>query len=67
MEDVVASFEAKVFCYDCSASYEAKSLRKKIKVFYYVLSAKLLRKDKALHPLKWKWKVSELSLTDSFC
>ena len=57
----------KVFYCDSSTSHKAKSLRQKIKVIYYVPSAKLLRKNKTVHPLKLKWKVLELSLMDSFC
>ena len=30
-------------------------------------SAKLLRKNKTVHPLKLKWNVSELYFMDSFC
>mgnify|MGYP001855654084 CR=1 FL=1 len=60
-------FETKVFFCDSSISHEAKSLRQKIKVFYYVPSAKLLRNTKTVHLLKLKWKVLELSFMDSFC
>ena len=75
-ENVLARFETKdrsillllqVFYCDCTTSHEAKSLRQNIKVFYYVPSAKLLRKNKTVHPLNLKWKVLEPSLMDSFC
>jgi len=56
----------KVFYCDSSTSRKAKSLRQKIKVFCYVASAQISRKNKAVHPLKLKWKVLELSLVDSF-
>jgi len=38
--------KTEVFYCDISASHEAKSLRQKITVFYYVPSTKLLRKSK---------------------
>ena len=68
-ENVLARLrqKIKVFYCDSGTSHEAKPLRQKIKVFYYVPSAKLLRKNKTVHPLNLKWKVLELSLMDSFC
>lgn len=70
-ENVLARFETKdrsillllqVFYCDCTTSHEAKSLRQKMKVFYYVPSAKLLKKNKTAHPLKLKWKVLDYHL-----
>ena len=51
----------KVFCCETNTSHEAKSLRQKINVFYYVPTTKLFRKNKTVHPQELKWKVSELS------
>lgn len=47
----------KVFCCDSGASCEAKPLRQKIKVFFYVSQCKIIGENKTVHSLKLKWKV----------